>query len=702
MSERGLPPYPLGGDWLTWARQLVEFLSNEARSEEFVAPRVVGLSHQTPNEVYRAIDDGLMMFDSVRQLPVFSLNGVWVAFGGEVVINDPNIIDVSKGYQVWGDLIIQWGSLEQTNGSGADTVTFPKAYKLGTTPTVAATAFSEVDNNIVRRTASPPVANRHLSFDVYSLNTAGSLVGNIFYSWISVGEADDADKLPSTVGGAGGAGAGPSNFISLTDTPASYTGAGLEFVRVNVAEDALEFFDPIPELSLEFVLKDGDTMEGDLDMDDHSLILTDQDGSSPNGRRARIRQENANIRFERLTDDGTAATVMCLMSTGSFTIRNPSGTWPSMSSSGTVRGVSILCENGVFMDRDNTSGIAWRSSGSDNRYTFNRNATNNELTLRAYLSDNSGDTPVFTARESGELRVFEDMELAFTRPDTRLFKFFEEGLDDFVGSLGFYDNGAAGDSSIELSKFSSVDGTFQNFMNMTDSATFFGERVQTQADNGNAAFEVRQRSGNVDGDSIFSSYANQNGFWDFGWRYIQRGALQLNRYDGIGNFQDVTLVVEGSTPQVSTARVHRIDWSTLGSSAVLAAGFNLIALDRNTVYGPAFGSFAGGVLTVNEDGTYRIHVQAAIVSANADSVPIAGEVTWYLNGAVYSRASADYFILNSPAAAVLARGSATSTVEVDLVATDTIQMAIDVQKASGTLTAFNLGRGTILSVERIR
>ncbi len=62
MSERGLPPYPVGGDWRTWATQLVDYLSNQARSEEFVAPRSVALSHQLPNEVYRAIDDGVLMY----------------------------------------------------------------------------------------------------------------------------------------------------------------------------------------------------------------------------------------------------------------------------------------------------------------------------------------------------------------------------------------------------------------------------------------------------------------------------------------------------------------------------------------------------------------------------------------------------------------------------------------------------------------
>jgi len=80
MPERGLPPYPLSDNWREWAQQIVEYLVNQARSEEFVAPRTLGLSHQLPNEVYRAVVDGLVMFDPDRSAPVFSENGDWVLF----------------------------------------------------------------------------------------------------------------------------------------------------------------------------------------------------------------------------------------------------------------------------------------------------------------------------------------------------------------------------------------------------------------------------------------------------------------------------------------------------------------------------------------------------------------------------------------------------------------------------------------------
>ena len=78
MSERGLPPYPMTGDWKAWAIQLVEFLSVQGRSEEFMAPRAVPLMHQLPNEVYRAVDAGVLMFDPLTGQPVVSVGGVWV------------------------------------------------------------------------------------------------------------------------------------------------------------------------------------------------------------------------------------------------------------------------------------------------------------------------------------------------------------------------------------------------------------------------------------------------------------------------------------------------------------------------------------------------------------------------------------------------------------------------------------------------
>jgi hypothetical protein len=44
--------------------------------------------------------------------------------------------------------------------------------------------------------------------------------------------------------------AGASDFLSLDDTPSSYSGEGEKRVRVNAAEDALEFFTPEPALDL--------------------------------------------------------------------------------------------------------------------------------------------------------------------------------------------------------------------------------------------------------------------------------------------------------------------------------------------------------------------------------------------------------------------------------------------------------------------
>ena len=59
---------------------------------------------------------------------------------------------------------------------------------------------------------------------------------------IALGELETGDTIAATwldLSGVGGA----SDFVSLTDTPANFTGASEQFVRVNTAGDALEYHD---------------------------------------------------------------------------------------------------------------------------------------------------------------------------------------------------------------------------------------------------------------------------------------------------------------------------------------------------------------------------------------------------------------------------------------------------------------------------
>ena len=88
MSERGLPPYPASDDWRQWATQLVEYLLNEARSEEFVAPRTVALLHQVPPLTYKTVQNGLLMYDPLIGYPVFSYEDDWLSLGSAYNISN--------------------------------------------------------------------------------------------------------------------------------------------------------------------------------------------------------------------------------------------------------------------------------------------------------------------------------------------------------------------------------------------------------------------------------------------------------------------------------------------------------------------------------------------------------------------------------------------------------------------------------------
>jgi hypothetical protein len=88
MAERSIPPYP-GGDWRSWALQLVEYLRRDTPRQEEVLPRVIQLGFQIGGE--RASTDGLVMYSPTEGVPVYSKNGQWLRFdtNAPVLLREP-------------------------------------------------------------------------------------------------------------------------------------------------------------------------------------------------------------------------------------------------------------------------------------------------------------------------------------------------------------------------------------------------------------------------------------------------------------------------------------------------------------------------------------------------------------------------------------------------------------------------------------
>ena len=77
----GAPPDPaLFPDWRSFATALSAFYSSQTKNRQGVQPAPVLLQHaDTSGTAARAQADGLMLFDPVREVPVFSRGGAWVS-----------------------------------------------------------------------------------------------------------------------------------------------------------------------------------------------------------------------------------------------------------------------------------------------------------------------------------------------------------------------------------------------------------------------------------------------------------------------------------------------------------------------------------------------------------------------------------------------------------------------------------------------
>ncbi|MCP4899951.1 MAG: hypothetical protein GY906_23530 [bacterium] len=97
----------------------------------------------------------------------------------------------------------------------------------------------------------------------------GQVVGVKF-----VGYTQSKRRFPAFAANLPGGGGGATNFLGLTDTPASYVGAGGLAVQVNVGETGLEF---VPGGGA-FVPIAGGTMTGDLLVGATSILLDESSG----------------------------------------------------------------------------------------------------------------------------------------------------------------------------------------------------------------------------------------------------------------------------------------------------------------------------------------------------------------------------------------------------------------------------------------
>ena len=106
--------------------------------------------------------------------------------------------DTSAGWQVWGDTLIQWGSV---SGAGERTITFAQPFEGLPSVTIGQAAGSTGNiatsdqriGMVLGGTITPT------SFACWSAIPAGSVSGSSI-TWFAVGEAPDALKKPKEIG----------------------------------------------------------------------------------------------------------------------------------------------------------------------------------------------------------------------------------------------------------------------------------------------------------------------------------------------------------------------------------------------------------------------------------------------------------------------------------------------------------------------
>lgn len=111
------------------------------------------------------------------------------------VLTPLDIVKGASGWQVVGDVLIQWGSV--VTAANPTVLTFPREFK--TPPRMSATVGNTLDCNA---TAFPTSTTQAA---IRSFVQSGAFTAGLNVDWIAIGEALDADKMPKTVGTASGA-----------------------------------------------------------------------------------------------------------------------------------------------------------------------------------------------------------------------------------------------------------------------------------------------------------------------------------------------------------------------------------------------------------------------------------------------------------------------------------------------------------------
>jgi len=109
--------------------------------------------------------------------------------------------DVSQGWQVWGDTLIQWG-VAQTAADGNVTVTFEQAFK--TAPYAPAHSTNEAGNNVIDPCNTTNLTASTMLIRCRTVQNTGVSPTVRGVRWIAIGEAPDALKKPKVVQTIGG------------------------------------------------------------------------------------------------------------------------------------------------------------------------------------------------------------------------------------------------------------------------------------------------------------------------------------------------------------------------------------------------------------------------------------------------------------------------------------------------------------------
>jgi hypothetical protein len=196
MSQGALPPFPSGGNWREWARQLVEYLQNRDLSQAETLPQPVFLQHQILPDMSRAFQDGILMYDPALQSPVYSHNGQWKTFDTTTSIS----YDVTSDS---GDGTVE-GDTNATDYTGQE--------------------------NAVGACAQVPIGTE-VSF----------YHRGVQYLYAGPRPASIGAGCPDTVLAIHLIPTGIGQYLALSDTPTTFVGSAGKFPKVNPAMTALSF-----------------------------------------------------------------------------------------------------------------------------------------------------------------------------------------------------------------------------------------------------------------------------------------------------------------------------------------------------------------------------------------------------------------------------------------------------------------------------